>query len=318
MHLLANEVRNCGCEVELAYTGSLRRLGSFLSAGRRLRSKVRGCDLVHAQYGSACGHVASRLSGTKLLTLRGSDWYGVPPTRIKNRLHNAACRWLTRTQLRKYKCVVVMSKRMKCEILTERSGLHVRVLPDGIDLDQFRPLDRFEARRRLGMAGDQSPWVLFATVSDDNPVKRVPLAQAAFALFAKQVPGAKLKILTGVPHDKVSLWVNACDVTLLTSSHEGWPNIIKESLACNVPFVSTDVSDLRAIADAEPGCTVADATPEALCEALLQTLDRDPPGDLRRHVARMGVGETARRLVALYAELAGLVDYEVHRCRSHT
>ena len=39
--------------------------------------------------------------------------------------------------------------------------------------------------------------------------------------------------------------MNACDVALLTSIHEGSPQFIKEALACNRPIVSTDVGDVR-------------------------------------------------------------------------
>jgi len=192
---------------------------------------------------------------------------------------------------------------MRQDVLAEYGGLSLGVLPSGIDLSQFQPVDRFEARRALGAADDKSPWILFATVSDDNPVKRIPLARAAFALFAKQVPGAKLKILTGVPHDEVPLWVNACDVTLLTSAHEGWPNIIKESLACNVPFVSTDVSDLRAIADAESNCYVVEPSPEAMARCLVASVDHGRVDTLRRHVEPMALAPTARRLIRCYERL---------------
>jgi glycosyltransferase involved in cell wall biosynthesis len=174
-------------------------------------------------------------------------------------------------------------------------------LPDGIDLEAFQPIDRAEARRRLGEASDDGPWVLFSSVSGtSSPVKRPALARAAFDRFKRAEPRAKFKFLTGQPHELVPVWVNASDVVLLTSTREGWPNIVKEALACNVPFVSTDVSDLSEIAEAEPSCFVADAEPGALADALQAAVGAGRKADLRKHTLDMEVETIGLRLKAIY------------------
>jgi hypothetical protein len=71
-------------------------------------------------------------------------------------------------------------------------------------------------------------------------------------------------------------------------------------LACNVPFVSTDVSDLAAIAETEPNCFVADASPQALARALGETLDYRGPSNLRCHVEPMALDAIGRRLLEIY------------------
>jgi glycosyltransferase involved in cell wall biosynthesis len=119
-------------------------------------------------------------------------------------------------------------------------------------------------------------------------------------VLRKSCPSVELRILTGQIHDRVPLWVNASDVVLLTSTHEGWPNIIKEALACNVPFVSTDVSDLKTLAAAEPSCSVTDATPEALAEGLLNALQQDGRPPLRRYAEPMEVSAIGSCLGNLY------------------
>jgi glycosyltransferase involved in cell wall biosynthesis len=67
-----------------------------------------------------------------------------------------------------------------------------------------------------------------------------------------------------VPHEEVPIWLNASDVVLLTSLHEGSPNIIKEALACDLPVVSVDVGDVRERIDGIEGCHIALPDPDDL------------------------------------------------------
>ncbi|MCH7701695.1 MAG: glycosyltransferase, partial [Planctomycetes bacterium] len=62
--------------------------------------------------------------------------------------------------------------------------------------------------------------------------------------------------------DDMPDFYNACDLTVLTSRHEGTPNVLLESMACGVPVVATEVSDN------------ADILPEG-CGGFLVQLDDD-------------------------------------------
>lgn len=64
------------------------------------------------------------------------------------------------------------------------------------------------------------------------------------------------------------LWLNASDVVLLTSLHEGSPNVIKEALACNVPIVSVDVGDVSERINGVNGSYIAKANPQDLAGKL--------------------------------------------------
>jgi len=302
MHELCKQVRDLGVDVDMRYTGYLRDPLRMLSAICRLRRTSRAYDLVHAQFGSACGFSTSFAPGRKLLTLRGTDLLGMDTGTWLDLAHGLACRAFTRTSLRSFDVIVVMSRRMRTELVEKFAPqAAVEVLPDGIDLSAFRPVDRVEARRQLGEGSDHAPWVLFSSVSGaGSSIKRPALARAAFDRFKRAEPRAKFKFLCGQPHELVPLWVNASDVVLLTSTREGWPNIIKEALACNVPFVSTDVSDLREIAEAEPSCFVVDAEPGALAEALQAAVGSGRKADLRKYAGGMDIEAVGRRLKAIY------------------
>src|SRR4030042_4531165 len=63
-------------------------------------------------------------------------------------------------------------------------------------------------------------------------------------------------------------YLNAADVLLLTSFHEGSPNVIKEAMACNCPVVSTDVGDVRWVVGNTSGYYISSFDPGELAEKI--------------------------------------------------
>jgi teichuronic acid biosynthesis glycosyltransferase TuaC len=83
-------------------------------------------------------------------------------------------------------------------------------------------------------------------------------------------------------------------VVLLTSLHEGSPNIVKEALACNIPVVSVDVGDVRERIQGIEGCYLAVPEPGDLA-AKLQMVQAGS----RRVVSRIKMQELSLKRVAL-------------------
>jgi glycosyltransferase involved in cell wall biosynthesis len=97
-------------------------------------------------------------------------------------------------------------------------------------------------------------------------------------------------------------WIAAADLLVLSSDHEGLPNVIVEALALGVPAVSTDCpSGPREILGAAlPGCLVPTGDAAALAGAIERALAERPDAsrvDLARF-ARAPVIEAYERLAA--------------------
>jgi len=306
MHRLAEAMRDRGNEIRLLPVAGQVRSWRLIRPDRATRDEAAECDLVHAQYGSGCGYFVSSFGGRKILTLRGSDWYGGGARSLRSRLRSAVSRRLTRRSVSRFDLVITVSNRMAAEVGRFAPNVRRATLPSGIDLERFRPRPRDEARRSLGRGDDSDHWILFASALDGNAVKRPWLAAAGVAALRRKFPAVKLVTITGKPPGEMPLWMAASDVLLLTSTHEGWPNVVKEALACNVPFVSTDVSDLAAIASLEPSCQVVQADAVAIAAGLERALAIPRNDHLRRHVEGLDLRLTAARLEQLYADVMAL------------
>src|SRR5262249_34938180 len=133
--------------------------------------------------------------------------------------------------------------------------------------------------------------------------KRFDLARAAVDLVSRNRPDVDLHVLAGVGHDDVALWLNAADVVLLTSDHEGSPDAVKEALACNVPVVSVDVGDVPERSGTIAGCYVTDHRPASIALALDRVLARTGRIDGRERILDLSLERVSARIAAIYKTL---------------
>ena len=109
-----------------------------------------------------------------------------------------------------------------------------------------------------------------------------------------------LQTLGGVRHDDVPLWINAADAVVLTSVYEGSPNVVKETLACNVPLVSVDVGDVRERIEGVDGCAIAARTAEDVAAKLAHVLERGRRTEGRERAAEVSLERINARLLEIY------------------
>ena len=305
MHGARRALSDAGVVPELRYLGNLRNPLQLIIARQAIAQAAAGADLLHCQYGSAASLACSSVrSCPKIVSLRGSDWTAAYSPRLLGKAHAALATRFTRLALPHFDIVICVSNQLAEEVQRFTPHIQVRVLPSPVDLSVFRPMEKAAARRTLGLRESGPRYVVFGSAMSGTPRKRRWLAEAAIRKVQDVLPDVRLLVATGYPHSMMPSVLSAADVAICTSTSEGWPNFIKEALACNVPFVSTDVSDLAHIAAIEPTCRVVAPTAEALSEALLDVLNSPQPRDLRRHVASMDFAMHAEQLIRIYRQLA--------------
>jgi len=203
-----------------------------------------------------------------------------------------------------------------------------RVVPNGFDVDHFRPRpeERSAVRAEMGLGDEHFVVGMCARVDPMKDHESFVKAAVVFAATAPEArfvlvgagtdrPGSRLErmvVASGLAERFVRLGQRrdigrihaALDLATLSSAFgEGFSNALAEAMACGVPCVATDVGDSASIIG-DTGLVV----PPRDAEALAAAWDR-----LRREgrIRRAELGTAARRRVASRYGLAAMI--KTHR-----
>lgn len=298
-------LREAGIDMEVLF---VERLAGGRQVYRKLAKTVRTSfesvnpDLVHVMYGGVMSAVVTKAIRERpvLVSFCGSDLLGIRGGAVKT-LSGRFGVVASRRAAARAAGIVVKSENLLNALPRGIDNSRVWLLPNGVDLRRFRPMDRLECQRRLGWDTSRN-HVLFPA-NPARPEKRFALAEACVAHLNQSLADVELHALQDVPHEEVPTWLNASRAILVTSTHEGSPNAVKEALACNVPVVSVDVGDVRARIDGIHGCFMADPTAEDLAAKLGRVLERNAPVDARKQLAELSLEHVAEKLREIYVIL---------------
>jgi len=204
------------------------------------------------------------------------------------------------------------------------------LLPTGIDLEKFKPLERDEMRTKWGfrpgdkvvvyvgrLEKEKGPDILFECY--EMLVKKVPEVVIVYVGDGKEKKELEQKtrdsnikriIFMGAqPPDVIPEILSCADVLALCSYYEGSPTVVKEALACGIPVVSTDVGDVRQVLENKKVGKIVPRTKKDFADALTGFL-LDPDKELTRsRCASTGTlysfDQVGIKTVEIYRKLSG-------------
>ena len=301
-----------------AWAGVTMALGAARTVRRLQREGC--CDVLFAQTLLPEGLAAvllGRWLGLPVACLgRGTDVHGLA--------RSATTRRLARWTVRRATAIGVVANALAEALGAVASAAPCTVLANGVDLERFTPGSAVDARRALGL-NLQAPLALYVGRLAEG--KGLDTLLDAFAALRALVPAARLVLVgTGrlrahlerrvlaaglalavrfageVPHHAVARWIRAADVLVLPSEAEGFPNVVREALACGRPVVATTVGDLPRVVTPAAGRLVAPADPAALAWAIAHVLsERWDPAAIRAQAIDMTWERNAEATVRFLA-----------------
>ena len=218
----------------------------------------------------------------------------------------------------------------------------IGVVPCGVNLDLFQPMDRAAARQRLGFDDNES-IVLY--VGRFDPMKGIDRLLEAMT-HLRHHRGLRLVIIGGdgpdtpeyqnlqklarksgiqnmvtfvgrIEQKHLPPYYSAADVLVMPSYYESFGLVGLESLACGTPVVATEVGAMRNILrDGETGQIVIHPNPRALAQAIETFITR--PGKkklstdmIRASVLKFGWANVAAAVIDEYNTLFSQMNFKV-------
>lgn len=260
----------------LNYLTEYIRLVRFLN-----RQKI---DVIHAHY-SYSGIIAGLTFSKTICSLMGSDVFS--QRRLILRLTYFFHKYI-------WKKTIVKSKAMQ-EIFPQST-----IIPNGVNLEMFRPIDRAEAIKRTSL--DQTfKNIIFVVEKYHRNSKNFQLATLACSDYLDRT-NTNLVLVTDKNQNELVYYYNAADVLLLTSLSEGSPNTIKEAMACNCPIVSTNVGDVKKVMGDAKGCYITSFDPKDVAGKLEKVLTFSGKTNGRERIKRLKLDakNTAGKIIRVY------------------
>ncbi len=279
-------------KVSMPFHGLLIFLGSLLVM-RRLKKEMN-FDCIDAHYIYPDGFAAillGRILGVPvILSARGTDINLFPSF------------WLVRPMIswslkQAQGLIAVCGALGQAMIKLGAASQKVRIIGNGVDLQRFQPVDQTEARKRLELPEEQRIVVAvggliprkgfhylipaFARIANDDERLHLYIvgegeSRSPLEVLARECHIANRVHLVGnYPNEELRYWFSAAEISCLTSSREGWPNVLLESMACGTPVVATGVWGVpEVIVSGDLGIIVEQTIP-SIAQGLAVALQKD-------------------------------------------
>jgi len=295
----ADSLAAAGCTNTLYEIHGWRSKREYLKALFELPRVARDCgaELVHAHFGLS-GAAAVRVPLPLVVSFCGDDLLGRPRADGRLTLKSRLLIPLSKVAARRAEGVIVKTEEMR-RVLRDVRDVHV--IPNGVDLARFAPESREAARAALGWPAEGR--VLLFAAHPRETRKNFPLAEATARALAERLPDVRLVAFHDHPQADLVRAMNAADVLLLPSQHEGSPNVVKEAMAVGLPVVSAPVGDCaELLRDVTPSFVVP-RTVEAFVDATAAVLATGGRSNGRDVIERrLSIDAVAMRVLAVYEQ----------------
>lgn len=238
-------------------------------------------DLIGAEFFYPDGPAAMQLSDELripfIIKARGADihhWSDIP--RSREQILMAA---------EKASALLAVSKALKQDMITlgmdgDKIGVHYT----GLDHNNFKPVDRADIKKELGVDGP-----LFISTGALIPRKNQHLVIAAMTAFPEAIlmlAGTgeeednyralvkslgltdRVRFLGNVPHEELPKLVAASDISILVSKSEGLANAWVEALACGTPIIISEAGGARELVQSDVSGRIVAQNSDAIVEAI--------------------------------------------------
>ena len=295
-------LRPLGVEFDTLFIDGRASRWNYLQGARRMRALLRKqrYDLIHAHFGLSGWVARCQLRVPVVVSFMGDDVLGRPRRDGSITPYGRFLQASSFILARMVEASIVKSEEMKRKLRLAAA----EVIPNGVDLEAFRPIERNEAGKALGLPPEKK-YVLFPYDPHEQR-KRYDLIQAAVAEAQAGDHSIEILHVRGAPREQMPLYMNAADVLVLASMFEGSPNAVKEAMAVNLPVVAVDVGDVREVIGQTEGCFIVPRELKPIAEKILEVCRQPLRTRGRETIMRLSIEKVAERVIEVYTRVMSM------------
>jgi teichuronic acid biosynthesis glycosyltransferase TuaC len=170
-----------------------------------------------------------------------------------------------------------------------------QVIPCGVDLELFRPMDKQWCREKLKLSLKKK--IIFFPAAPEDENKGFYILREAL----KNLERTDVELITAgnINHSDIPIYMNAADIVVQLSEFEASPMVLKEAMAVNTTVVFTDVGDARTLVAETRGCYLCSRTPDDVATTIKDALKSDGNSEGRKRIVqvRLGLSEIAKQIL---------------------
>ena len=197
----------------------------------------------------------------------------------------------------------------------------ITVIPPGINLEKFVPMEKEKLRRKWGFYKEEKIIIYVGRLEKE---KNLGMLMESFKIVKDEIKSTKLILIgTGreekklksmvneldlkdvfflgiIQNEKIPEILNCSDVLALCSLYEGSPIIVKEALSCCLPVVSVDVGDVKEIINDIDGCYISQRNKMDFSKKIIKALKENKRVSIEHKIDKFDYRETGRLTMNLY------------------
>lgn len=236
----------------------------------RIFLKKNKFDIIHAHFGF-CGIVSllSKRDEKLIVSLMGDDVLGAKDSKGNVSLKKKMILKINfYFAVKFYDFVIVKSEEMRNKLVDRKN--FISIIPNGVDQRIFHEVNKDYAIETLKW--DKNLFHLIFLSDPQRPEKNFKLVKKSVEMLKNEGYLVELHVVFNVQPDSLKNIYSAADVLLMSSFHEGSPNVIKEAMSCNCPIVYTNVGDIKWLVKGLEGCYLSSFDVEDYKEKIKEAL----------------------------------------------
>ena len=278
-------------------------------------------DLAHAFFGFPTGWLCYRKAGRLpyIISLRGSD---VPGQHARLQLDYKILAPAFRAIWKKASMLVACSEGLKERALLFMPSVPIDVIPNGVELDRFFPIE----------SGEKPTVLRLLTVGRLSVTKRIEMLIDAVEILHRTACKVRLTVVGGgqtekqfrkfvterelsdvikitgrMDSEKMPEMYRRNDIFISASMQEGMSNAMLEAMASGLPIVTTRCEGIEELIK-DNGIVVEDPCAEAIAKAIKKLTDNRQEHErmsiaARKRAERFSWNSTALRYQKLYMKI---------------